>query len=48
MDTSGLLIFDEDFILGIRSKPSPGSPVEVLKMRTMYKNQEWEYDPKVF
>lgn len=46
MDVGGALIFDEDFILGQR-KPSSGSPVEVLKRRTMFKTQQWEYDPEV-
>ena len=48
MDIGGSLIFDEDFILGQRKpNPSSGSPVEVLKRRTMFKTQQWEYDPKV-
>jgi len=48
MDISGRLIFDEDLILGQRkSKPPSGSPVEVLKRRTMSSNQEWKYDPEV-
>lgn len=49
MDISGTLTFDEDYILGQRkTEPSPGSSVEVLKRRTMSKNQEWKYDPEVF